>query len=61
MNPKPIEEARDPDLRGAHIALQRASVRARQVAARTGTAVVYLRDGKLVNEYPKLDELPRSP
>jgi hypothetical protein len=36
MNPKPIEEAKNADLRGLLPALQRAALRARELAARTG-------------------------
>ena len=44
-NPRPIEEARNPLLRSAQIALQRASIRARIIAAQTGTHLVISRDG----------------
>ncbi len=36
MNPKAIEQARDTDLRFSCTALQRAALRAREVAQRTG-------------------------
>lgn len=45
MNKRPIETARDPDLRLSHHALQRAALRAREIAARTGTAIVISRRG----------------
>lgn len=41
---------------GIDASMNRAAQRAREVAARTGTAVVYEIDGKLVREYPTLDE-----
>jgi hypothetical protein len=44
-NPRPIEEARNPLLRSAQIALQRAAIRARIIAAQTGTHLVISRDG----------------
>jgi hypothetical protein len=47
MNPRPIEEARDADLRHSAVALRRAAQRAREVAQRTGTALVVVRDGRL--------------
>ena len=47
MNTKPIEQARDPDLRHSAAALRRAALRARELAQRTGTALVVMRDGKL--------------
>jgi len=40
MNPKPIEEARDPVLRGATAALRRAAKRARLEAERTVTCLI---------------------
>jgi hypothetical protein len=40
MNPRPIEAARDPDLRMSAAALQRAALRAREVALQTGTTLV---------------------
>ncbi len=41
------------DLRGAEAALERAARRAREIARKTGTGVVYLKDGKLVIERPE--------
>jgi hypothetical protein len=43
-NPRPIEEARNPLLRSAQTALQRAAIRARSIAAQTGTYLVIGRD-----------------
>ena len=54
MNPKPIQQAKSADLRGAWPALQRAAQRARLLAAQTGTAVVVERDGVLHHIYPSL-------
>lgn len=45
MNDAPIESARDADLRLSLPALQRAARRARELAARTGTALVISRGG----------------
>lgn len=50
----------DPDMEGATIALIRAAKRARQLAAQTGTEIVVIRDGKLVREIPKLEELDKD-
>ena len=55
-NPRPIEEARNPLLRSAQIALQRAAIRARSIAAQTGTYLVIGRDG--VVEF--VDPAPQS-
>ena len=40
MNPKPIDSARDSDLRGAWAALQRASAAAERIALQTGTKLI---------------------
>lgn len=53
MNPKPIEQARDADLRLSFVALQRAARRAREIAEQTGTAIVISRDGILEYCQPK--------
>ena len=45
MNKKPIENARDADLRLSKPALQRAAQRARVIAQQTGTAIVISRNG----------------
>lgn len=45
MNPQPIDTARDSDLRLSVAALHRAARRAREVAQRTGTAIIISRDG----------------
>ncbi|MDP2881187.1 MAG: hypothetical protein Q8N89_06355 [Azonexus sp.] len=52
MNPEPIEQARDSDLRLSPVALQRAAQRAREIAEQTGTAIVISRDGILEYRQP---------
>ena len=47
MNKQPIEQAHDADLRFSSAALLRAALRARELAMKTGTAIVVSRDGKL--------------
>ena len=47
MNTRPIEQAHDADLRLSSTALQRAALRARELAMKTGTAIVVSRDGNL--------------
>lgn len=47
MNKKPIEQALDADLRYSLAALQRAALRARELALKTGTAIVVNHNGKL--------------
>lgn len=49
MNPKPLTEAKDQDVRHAFVALQRA----RQIAAQTQTAVVVMRDSMIIYELPE--------
>ena len=41
----------DEDLRYAKAALKRAALRARKIAAQTGTCFVFVRDGKIVEDY----------
>ena len=48
MNPKPITEAKDPDLRASVAAMQRAAALARETAIRTDTDLVVVKDGQLV-------------
>ena len=45
MNNRPIESARDADLRLSRVALQRAVKQAHRVAAQTGTCIVISRNG----------------
>ncbi|AHE98351.1 hypothetical protein [Thioalkalivibrio paradoxus] len=51
-DPKPIETATNADLRNSHAALLRAARRARELAARTGTAIVVVRNGVLEHIHP---------
>lgn len=55
MNMRPIESARDPDLRNAMAALLRADRRAREIALQTRTAVITWKDGKIVRTFPHRD------
>ena len=50
QNQKSTKKPRDPDLVGAEVALRRAAERVRRRAAETGSAVVVVRDGKVVWE-----------
>jgi len=45
MTDRPIEEAKDPDLRSSIVAMRRAALRAREIAERTGTKGVISRNG----------------
>ena len=52
MNKPLVSKLPDADMQGAPAALLRAGLRAREIARQTGTAVVVMRDGKLVEEKP---------
>jgi hypothetical protein len=52
MNKQPIESAKDADLRSSAIALQRAALRARELAERTGTALVVSHQGVMEHVWP---------
>lgn len=47
MNKQSIEQAHDTDLRYSLVALHRAALRARELAMKTGTAIVVTRKDKL--------------
>lgn len=47
MNTNPIENAKDADLRAVPQALARAALRARELAARTGTRLVVVERGEV--------------
>lgn len=53
MNTRPISLANDPDLRLSPQAMQRAALRARELAARTGTAIVVSHDGVIEEISPQ--------
>lgn len=53
---KEQSELDDPDMKGSMAALLRAAKSARKLAAETGTAIVVVRDGKLIHKYPKMSE-----
>ena len=52
MNPKPIEEARNPLLAKGLPALRRARKRVEELARATNTPLVQVVDGEIVVEYP---------
>ncbi|MEN9314023.1 MAG: hypothetical protein RIS35_416 [Pseudomonadota bacterium] len=56
MNGKSISQATAADLRGSWPALQRAALRARELAARTGTELIISRDGRIQRIRPLPDE-----
>ncbi len=48
--------ARDPDLANAEIALRQAAIKAREIASKNKSYVIYSIDGKIVKEAPKLED-----
>lgn len=58
MNTQPIESARDSDLRLSQAALQRAALRARELAVQTGTSVVVVQHGVLTQIHPAAQDVP---
>jgi len=52
MSEQPVSHLPDADMQAAPAALLRAARRAREIARQTGTAVVVMRNGKLVEEHP---------
>jgi LDH2 family malate/lactate/ureidoglycolate dehydrogenase len=60
MSKEPVSRLPDADMQAAPTALLRAARRAREIARQTGTAVVVMRDGKLVEERP-VDLKPSTP
>lgn len=57
MNKRSIETALDPDLRSSLAAMQRAALRARDVARRTGTSIVVSNGGVIEHLAPDAPEL----
>jgi len=60
MNTQPIATARDADLRLSVAAMQRASMRAREVARQTGTAIV-ISQGGVVQQIELPAVMPEQP
>ena len=52
MKPETIGQARDPVLPLSLVAMRRAAQRAREIAQRTHTALIIVRDGKVVRIEP---------
>lgn len=60
MNNRPIDTARDPDLRLSYQALLRAAKRAREVALQTVTLIAISRNGVVVQLDPVTEAVPLS-
>jgi hypothetical protein len=61
MSNIPVSELSDDDMRAAPAALVRAGQQARELARRTNTAVVIVRDGVLVEERVDDSSQPAEP
>lgn len=57
MNEPMVSKLPDADMQGTLTALLRAAKKAREIARQTGTAIVVMRDGKLIEE--KCDDIPQ--
>ena len=53
MNPKPVEQAKTPELALALPALRRARKRAEEIAIATNTALIQVEDGQVVRVHPR--------
>ncbi len=60
MNPKPIEQAKSPDLALALPALRRARKRAEEIAIATNTALIQVENGRVVRVEPGAKREPAS-
>lgn len=60
MKKQPIEFALDRDLRLSLAALQRAALRARKLAAQTGTAIIVSQQGVIKRIFPAAKETKYS-
>ncbi|HET8898340.1 MAG TPA: hypothetical protein VFN09_06175 [Rhodanobacteraceae bacterium] len=58
MTPQELSKAKNPDLRASLAALRRAAALARQTAVQTNTAIVVIKNGKLLRI--PADELRRD-
>lgn len=50
LTPPFVSQLPDPDMQAVPAALARAAQKARELAARTGTPMIYVVDGKLIEE-----------
>ena len=55
QNERPLEESKNPDLRNSLKALERAALRARELAIRTRTPLIVSRNGVIEKLMPWLD------
>lgn len=60
MNSKTLETSHYPDLPLSMVALERAAKRAKEIAARTGTAVIVERAGRIERIFPTPWQTPKN-
>jgi hypothetical protein len=60
MNKQPISQAMDRDLRLSQVAMQRAALRAQDLAKATGTTIVISHDGIIEHLTPKPQEISKQ-
>jgi hypothetical protein len=60
MNTNNLETSRYPDLPLSLVALERAARRAKEIAARTGTAVIVERGGQIERLSPTSGQVPEN-
>ena len=53
MNPKPVDQAKTPELALALPALRRARKRAEEIAIATNTALIQVEDGQVIRVNPR--------
>ncbi len=56
--PPSVSRLEDNDMQAVPAALARAAQRAREIAAQTGTPLIVVRDGKLIEEMVTADTMP---
>ena len=54
MNPKPVDQAKTPELALALPALRRARKRAEELAIATNTALIQVEDGQVIRVHPRV-------
>lgn len=60
MGDKSLVSAKGPDLRFSHQAMRRAALKAREIAAQTGTAIVITEQGVMREVHPSADQVTPS-
>ena len=61
MKAAELDAAQNPDIAGSYVAIKRAAKQARQVALRTGTALIVSKAGETVRILPKPEGENKQP